>query len=102
MEFNKEVSSLELINSSPHPNIVSFLGYSLDPLAILVEFIDGGTLEHLLLDTEIEIDFLNVLRYSVEIASGMLHLHKLNIIHCDLASRNLLLRTTLDGYLIKN
>jgi len=37
----------------------------------------------------------------VEVASGMLHLHKLNIIHCDLASRNILLRTILDGYLIK-
>ena len=39
---------------------------------------------------KLKIDLETALDFGIDIANGMLHLHSENVIHCDLACRNLL------------
>jgi serine/threonine protein kinase len=50
-----------------------------------------GSLDKLLFDTKEHISNEVKIRWIDEIANGMCHLHKFNIVHRDLASRNILL-----------
>lgn len=77
----------------PHPNCVLFLGITTppDPVCIITEFVERGSLETLLLSKE-EISPDVKLKIVKGIALGMFHLHSENIIHRDLASRNVLVQ----------
>jgi serine/threonine protein kinase len=50
-----------------------------------------GSLDRLLFDKEQHISNEKKIEWIHEIANGMCHLHKFNIVHRDLASRNILL-----------
>ncbi|PRP88002.1 LRR receptor-like serine/threonine-protein kinase GSO1-like [Planoprotostelium fungivorum] len=79
-EFLHEVSILRRLRA--HPNVV------------LLEYCEGGSLYTYLRKDPVDMD---VKRHFVRgIALGMLHLHKENIIHRDLAVRNILLTKHLD------
>jgi len=66
---------------SPSPN-----------LCLVVEYVDGGSLDQLLLTKKnINIELSVVKQIIMGIAAGMYHLHAEGIIHRDLASRNILL-----------
>src|SRR5689334_21127701 len=75
----------------PHPNCVTVLGVCVDPkfpLCIVSEYIDGGTLNNWIHEKNFSVSLgIQMLR---DIAGGMSHLHADDIIHCDLATRNLL------------
>ena len=71
-----------------------FLGVCKDPLSVVTEFMEGGSLLNLI---QSQSKFEDETNYKIifGIARGMLHLHSENIIHRDLATRNVLLTSTL-------
>eukprot|EP01117_Protostelium_nocturnum_P011690 TRINITY_DN4256_c2_g1_i1.p1 TRINITY_DN4256_c2_g1~~TRINITY_DN4256_c2_g1_i1.p1 ORF type:complete len:1845 (-),score=487.68 TRINITY_DN4256_c2_g1_i1:43-5547(-) len=92
VNFLKEVCVLKALR--PHPNIVTFLGITLKPLALVLEFCSGGSLDHYLALNKVSID--QKVAWILGISRGILHLHNDNIIHRDLAARNVLLTHNLD------
>eukprot|EP00123_Amoebidium_parasiticum_P014302 comp22431_c0_seq1/m.33659 comp22431_c0_seq1/g.33659 ORF comp22431_c0_seq1/g.33659 comp22431_c0_seq1/m.33659 type:complete len:847 (-) comp22431_c0_seq1:319-2859(-) len=76
-----------------HPNIVQFLGATLppDPLCIITELMEHGTLAKRVADLEVPLEPEAVLQYSLDIARGMQHLHAAGVIHQDLNPNNILL-----------
>ncbi|PRP89037.1 hypothetical protein PROFUN_02315 [Planoprotostelium fungivorum] len=88
-DFLGEVSILQ--NLRPHNNVVLFLGVSFppQPLAIITEFCDGGSLYTYL--RENTVDFAKKKEMMIGVAAGMIHLHAEGVIHRDLAVRNILL-----------
>jgi serine/threonine protein kinase len=49
--------------------------------SFLLEFIGGGGLRSLIIDTTNPLNLSEMVKFMVEIANGMAHLHKHNIIH---------------------
>jgi predicted Ser/Thr protein kinase len=91
-EFLSEVKILA--NLPPHPNVVQVFGISVDgskPM-IIMEYCPGGCLADLLFSSKAPV-FTNDQKIELvkEIARGVFHLHRHNIIHGDLAARNILL-----------
>jgi serine/threonine protein kinase len=92
-EFVSEIKIM--IQLPPHPNIVQLFGVSLNrsETVIVMEYCAGDRLlydnyggQELARERKIEL--------VRGIARGVLHLHKHNIIHCDLSSRNILLSSS--------
>ena len=78
-------------NLRPHPNVVSFLGLSTDGPhpAMILEFCSGGSLDKWVY-SEKPMDSSVKFKIIKGIAVGMFHLHKNNVVHRDLAVRNIL------------
>lgn len=57
--------------------------------AIVTEYVDGGSLDKLL-QSDTQITTTVALTIAKGVADGMQHLHSENLIHCDLAARNVL------------
>eukprot|EP01117_Protostelium_nocturnum_P014861 TRINITY_DN5701_c0_g1_i1.p1 TRINITY_DN5701_c0_g1~~TRINITY_DN5701_c0_g1_i1.p1 ORF type:complete len:2449 (-),score=807.95 TRINITY_DN5701_c0_g1_i1:2-7348(-) len=93
-DFLSEVAILQ--NLRPHPNVVLFLGMTFppQPLAIIIEFCDGGNLYNYLRENTASDD--TKMKFIINISRGMLHLHLEKIIHRDLAVRNILLTSSLE------
>jgi serine/threonine protein kinase len=87
LEFIREAKLLTSIR--PHPNLVQMMGYSIDPLFMVMEYLANGTLLSAL--KRKSLDNADKIRICHEIALGMVHLHAEGIIHRDLAARNILL-----------
>ena len=79
-------------------NIVLLLGICNNPISVITEFMDGGSLHHYL--TKSKLDSKTTHAIIMGISRGMLHLHIEGIIHRDLASRNILLTSTLQPKII--
>ncbi len=87
-------AEIVLASSLPHhPNLVRFVGYSINPLCVLMNFMPGGSVEDyvylkkaskLVTVREKCIIFLRAL-------SGLKFLHDYNLVHRDIAARNILL-----------
>jgi IL2-inducible T-cell kinase len=69
---------------------VVFYGLCLDPIALVTEYLPKGCLQDLIYGDE-EISPSLELSWIRDIAAGMYHLSEANIIHKDLAARNVLL-----------
>ncbi|VDK42852.1 unnamed protein product [Anisakis simplex] len=76
-----------------HENVVQFFGVACNhpPVAIVMEYCPGGSLETHLLTQKQNIVIGERLTFCVEAAQGMRYLHGQNCIHRDLASRNCLI-----------
>jgi len=99
-EFDKEVKLMKQLGS--HKNIVKMIdAYKQTPRILIVEFCKYGSLlsqlekrmnndEHVLYNSKTKTGKTN---YSLllDISNGLAHLHKKNILHRDLATRNILL-----------
>jgi hypothetical protein len=92
------ISELSLmINLRSHPNIVQLLGFSVHPetdsVVLILEFCNGGSLDNALFDenSTAVIPLEKKISWIKEIASGINHLHSNNIVHRDIAARNILL-----------
>jgi serine/threonine protein kinase len=57
---------------------------------IILEFVEKGDLKSVLLNRSQEMDDQRRLNASIHFARGLEHLHKLRVIHRDIAARNLL------------
>ncbi|KAH9101813.1 hypothetical protein AeMF1_021518 [Aphanomyces euteiches] len=86
-EFHREVA---VVSRLRHPNIVLFLGASIDPpkYCLVFEYMENGALTDLIRQRRAPIDFFRIAR---EIAMGMNYLHLCSIMHRDLKSANVLL-----------
>jgi serine/threonine protein kinase len=92
--FRKEARVMASVPS--HKNVVQLVGICTnDPehFHIVTEFCDGGSLrERLEADRKAKtLEVPTQLRWALECAEGVLHLHHSSIVHRDLAARNLLL-----------
>lgn len=82
--FKKEIHVMKKVY---HPNVVLFLGASLDPIMIVTELMEGGDLNGLIHDPKkfAALTLERKLRIAIAIASGMNWLHGIShIIHRDL------------------
>jgi len=73
-----------------HPNVTQLLGTCFNPLCIVIEYVDNGSL-WTWLDKNKPMEESMQISIARGIAAGMLYLHSEGIIHRDLAARNILL-----------
>ena len=72
------------------------LGYCVNPICTISEFVENGNLlSYLKQSNNEQINDMQVLKWAKDISAGMSHLHKEQIVHRDLSTRNLLLTETL-------
>eukprot|EP01113_Clastostelium_recurvatum_P018129 TRINITY_DN2138_c1_g1_i1.p1 TRINITY_DN2138_c1_g1~~TRINITY_DN2138_c1_g1_i1.p1 ORF type:complete len:679 (+),score=127.57 TRINITY_DN2138_c1_g1_i1:162-2039(+) len=101
--FMDEAQLMKLL--TPHPNVLQIYGLAQSPTGpilttsaaapvaapmIVMEFMEGGSLVHRLLDITIVISPEAKAAMIRDIALGMHHLHQEGIVHRDLATRNIL------------
>jgi serine/threonine protein kinase len=85
--FFKE--SLLMQQLPAHRNVIRLIGVCTQPMCIVTEYCEGGSLDRWV--RQHEPDLKQVLVMSIDVAHGLQHLHQHNIIHRDLAARNLLM-----------
>jgi serine/threonine protein kinase len=93
-EFIAEATTMK--NIPPHPNLVLFRGMCLEPLCLITDYCDGGSLYSLLKSNQ-DIAEETKVKWVNDICNGMLHLHHgfdIQVIHRDLAARNILVSQT--------
>ncbi|KNC55085.1 TKL protein kinase [Thecamonas trahens ATCC 50062] len=88
------LSEAAIIMSLRHPNIVTFMGVSLVPPALVTEFLDRGALYDYIHNPAMEIDISARMQWAYEIAAGVAFLHESNTLHLDLKSLNVLLSSS--------
>ncbi|PRP78689.1 putative leucine-rich repeat receptor-like protein kinase [Planoprotostelium fungivorum] len=88
-DFLREVAIFQ--NLRTHPNVVKFIGVTFppQPLALIIDYCHRGSLYVYLRRHNVDNDMK--WRFVKDIAKGMLHLHSEQIVHRDLAVRNILL-----------
>eukprot|EP00698_Gefionella_okellyi_P026150 TRINITY_DN9875_c0_g1_i1.p1 TRINITY_DN9875_c0_g1~~TRINITY_DN9875_c0_g1_i1.p1 ORF type:complete len:1280 (-),score=230.42 TRINITY_DN9875_c0_g1_i1:23-3862(-) len=94
-DFQHEVGLLSQIKR--HPNVVRFIGACTTPpnLYLVMEYIAQGTLYDVL-HSDVELPVMRIYQMALDIAMGMRHLHTCTmqpILHRDLKSRNLLVKS---------
>ncbi|MBA0562322.1 hypothetical protein Golob_007377, partial [Gossypium lobatum] len=91
VEFWREADILSKLH---HPNVVAFYGVVQDgpggTLATVTEFMVNGSLRHVLLSKDRQLDRRKRLIIAMDAAFGMEYLHSKNIVHFDLKCDNLL------------
>lgn len=88
-EFCKEVLALSELS---HPNIVRFIGACLErpDISIVTEYVSRGSLRRILDDPSINLSQDMIVKLSLGTAEAMRYLHRMNVLHRDLKSDNLL------------
>eukprot|EP01090_Pellita_catalonica_P009988 TRINITY_DN2122_c0_g1_i1.p1 TRINITY_DN2122_c0_g1~~TRINITY_DN2122_c0_g1_i1.p1 ORF type:complete len:312 (-),score=38.94 TRINITY_DN2122_c0_g1_i1:13-948(-) len=74
----------------PHPNIVRLYAACTQPICLVLEYVNGGGLDEQL--SSLSTDLPRILHAARDISLGMSHLHENDVIHRDLASRNVLIQ----------
>jgi len=97
-EFHAEAEMM--MDMRPHTNVVQLFGVCVSPkMAIVVEFLEGGSLQDLLRSKE-DFNLRMALKIALHAAAGVAHLHAEGICHRDLAARNLLLTSRNKDYFV--
>eukprot|EP01133_Synstelium_polycarpum_P008004 gene8004-9403_t len=87
-EFEKELEMhKELLH---HPNIVHFVGFCVSPKCLVLEYVEGGSLDKYLQDPQMSFSPEIRLKMAYDIAKGMCFLHRNEILHLDLKPQNFL------------
>ena len=91
VEIARFLQEAKAISSLNHPNIATV--HSLEDHQgqkfIVMEYLDGGTLKDVIRKGELPIDV--ALDYAIQIADGLSHAHKQDIVHRDLKTENIML-----------
>jgi len=95
-EFRREVW---MTGGLSHPNIVALRGVCNRPLALVLEFMNAGTLHGLY--SSVQLGWHTKIQLLLDVAQGMAYLHSLNppTIHRDLKCLNVLVHADEDGQL---
>jgi len=97
-----EVQTLSKLN---HPNVVQYLGIheaSNGEKYIVMEYLSHGSLSNLLLKESRNMTVRDLIDMAKQAAAGMLHLENANVVHRDLALRNILVGIGTNGsYVVK-
>ena len=80
-----------MMSLRPHRNVVQLRGVCDNPVCVVIDFVEGGSLEGRLNDKTKAVGWKQIFQWTQGIVAGMLHLHLEGIIHRDLAARNILL-----------
>lgn len=88
-EIMKEARLMRMLK---HKNIVRCFGVSADqePLMIIMEFVQDGSLDKYLRTKTVAINIEERIQMSYDAACGINHIHKMGILHRDIAARNCL------------
>ena len=95
-ELRKEVRVMTLSDSS---HIIQLMGLCLDPLSMIIEFCEHGTLFEYLIKKTNKLTWEMITDFMMQIANSMYILHHHKIIHRDLKSPNVLLKENDNGTL---
>ncbi|XP_057223512.1 tyrosine-protein kinase Fer isoform X2 [Malurus melanocephalus] len=88
----KFLSEARILKQYDHPNIVKLIGVCTQrqPIYIVMELVPGGDFLSFLRKKKDELKTKQLVRFSLDAASGMAYLESKNCIHRDLAARNCL------------
>ena len=95
-ELAKEVissfmSEAQIMLSLRHANIVMFMGASLEPLALVTEFMERGSLYDIIHNDALDLSYGLRIKLAQDVARGMAFLHDGNMLHRDMKSLNVLI-----------
>ena len=88
----KFLQEAKILKQYDHPNIVKLIGVCTQrqPVYIIMELVPGGDFLTFLRKRKDELKLKQLVRFSLDVAAGMLYLESKNCIHRDLAARNCL------------
>ncbi|XP_028611533.1 tyrosine-protein kinase Fer isoform X2 [Grammomys surdaster] len=88
----KFLQEAKILKQYDHPNIVKLIGVCTQrqPVYIIMELVPGGDFLTFLRKRKDELKLKQLVKFSLDVASGMLYLEGRNCIHRDLAARNCL------------
>ncbi|XP_031224447.1 tyrosine-protein kinase Fer isoform X3 [Mastomys coucha] len=88
----KFLQEAKILKQYDHPNIVKLIGVCTQrqPVYIIMELVPGGDFLTFLRKRKDELKLKQLVKFSLDIAAGMLYLESRNCIHRDLAARNCL------------
>jgi serine/threonine protein kinase len=91
--LNKFINEINIISSLRHPNIVLYMGASIekDNYYMITEYLPRGSLFDYIHRDRGKITEREQINIAYEIAVALKYLHSRNVIHCDLKSSNILI-----------
>jgi len=91
--INKFINEINIISSLRHPNIVLYMGASIDKknYYMITEYLPKGSLFDYIHRDRGKISEREQINIAYEIAVALKYLHSRNVVHCDLKSSNILI-----------
>ncbi|XP_071320886.1 protein-tyrosine kinase 2-beta-like [Trachinotus anak] len=87
----KFLSEADLMKNLDHPHIVRFIGViEVDPVWIVMELYELGELGHYLVEQQYTLSGAALILYCLQICKALAYLEGLNMVHRDIAVRNVL------------
>jgi eukaryotic-like serine/threonine-protein kinase len=81
----------DILSRLSHPNIVRFLGVA-EPAILLMEFLEGPTLEDVVNNQDIKLFTLsNAIRVVIHLGAALQHIHEQGFVHLDVAPTNVII-----------